>query len=294
VFIYFEKCGPVERFITVEGRFRAKKGIYIVAGVSGSGKTAVAHCLYAIRRKLLGEREGLDPLFSPEYARIELEVHEARPGAENVVEIVGGEVRGPREVGRAIVAVPHEYLLSLYYTRANSIKELTERWPWPRPTAVVDEETLPGLTEGYIEGRLRNGVYRVPLSEGKFMEEVIQLYVEIAEEEAKRLRELGLVIIPLVWLDDVLSPLHVEKAEELVRKYDDADVALYIATHRIEASHGNLYIITYGLDKLSKKFNVPKDLRSVLCPEALIEPESDEWREVVKRLVGLEYAEDKS
>jgi len=294
MFIYFERCGPIERFTTVEGPFRAKKGAYVVAGLSGSGKTAIAHCLYAIRRRLLGESEGLDPLFWPEYARIELERHEVRLGANNVVEIFCEEVKGPREVGRAIIAMPHEYLLSLYYTRARSVKELSERWPWPRPTVVVSEETIPGLTEGYIEGRLREEIYHVPLSEGEFMEEITQLYVEIAEKEARRLRELGFTITPLVWLDDVFGPMHGEKAVEIVKRYEEADVALYVTTHRIEAvTRENTYIITYGLGKLSKKFNVLKDLRSVLCPETSIEPESEEWREVFEKLVGLEYAEGK-
>jgi len=292
--IYFERCGPIDKFTTVEGPFRAKKGAYIIAGVSGSGKTAIAHCLYAIRRIMLREREGLDPLFWPKYARIELEPHEAKPGTENIIEIFGRyDVKGPREVGHAIIAIPHEYLMTLLYTPTPNIAELPMRWPWPRPTVVIDEETLQGLTEGYLRGEIDVEArrYRVPLSEGEFMEEITKLYIEAATRELEKLREHGIYVIPLIWLDAVFEPIHGKRLLELVKKYEEEDVALHITTYRLEAgTKKNTYIITYGLNKLSKRFNIPTKLRSILVPETALEPESEEWHEVFDALVGPEHA----
>ena len=123
------------------------------------------------------------------------------------------------------------------------------------------------------------------------MEEITKLYIEAATRELEKLREHGIYVIPLIWLDAVFEPIHGKRLLELVKKYEEEDVALHITTYRLEAgTKKNTYIITYGLNKLSKRFNIPTKLRSILVPETALEPESEEWHEVFDALVGPEHA----
>lgn len=114
---------------------------------------------------------------------------------------------------------------------------------------------------------------------------------ETAHETVSRIsklarEELGVSVVPIVYIDDAFEGLDVSKIRSLLSR-DYGDVSIYAATHRIEAgmySTRNL-LLTYGT-KASELVGQPPDFRFALVDAALVEEHKEVFDDVYSKLLG--------
>jgi hypothetical protein len=120
--------------------------------------------------------------------------------------------------------------------------------------------------------------------------EVSYALFEAAYETAYRIsklarEELGVSMIPVVYIDDALEGLDARRMKSLLSR-DYGDASIYATTHRIEAgmySARNL-LLTYGT-KASELVEQPSSFRFALVDAALVESRKEIYEDVSSKLL---------
>jgi hypothetical protein len=124
-------------------------------------------------------------------------------------------------------------------------------------------------------------------SHGEASHALFEAVPEAASRLSKLAREeLGVSIIPIVYIDDAFEGLDAAKMRELLSR-DYGDASIYAATHRLEAgayAARNL-LLTYGT-RASELVEQPRGFRFALVDAALVERQREVYEDVSRKLLG--------
>jgi hypothetical protein len=133
------------------------------------------------------------------------------------------------------------------------------------------------------------GLERLPYataSHGEMSYALFEAAYEVAHRVAKLAREeLGVSMIPIVYIDDAFEGLDATKMRSLLSR-DYGDASIYAATHRIEAGMytARNFLLTYGT-RASELVEQPSSFRFALVDTVLVESREEIYKDVSSKLL---------
>jgi hypothetical protein len=124
------------------------------------------------------------------------------------------------------------------------------------------------------------------VSHGEMSYALFEAAYETAYRISKLAREeLGVSMIPIVYIDDAFEGLDARRMRSLLSR-DYGDASIYAATHRIEAGaySARNFLLTYGT-RASELVEQPSNFRFALVDTALVESRKEIYKDVSSKLL---------